>query len=204
MKKLLQILISLLIPFVASAQIVIGDMTFYPNWDENGYYDGTYYLSEYTGTESVVTVPETVTSDGITYPVTEIGGYAFHDNNYIMEVILSSSIKKIGAGAFSNCKNLTSIDIPASIKLIEENSFFKCSSLHSITLNEGIEEIGKCAFFKSGLCSVNLPNSLKRIGEESFGHTSLDEVYISKNIEYIGEKVLRVLTNFILIFHPKI
>lgn len=187
MKKLLQILISLLIPFVASAQIVIGDMTFYPNWDENGYYDGTYYLSEYTGTESVVTVPETVTSYGATYTVSKIS-YAFHDNEYITEVILPPSIKRIGMSAFFNCKNLHKINLPEGLLAIDDNAFFNCA-FEEIDLPSSLQKLGQSSF--SGcrkLTSIAIPSLIKKIEKYAFsGCVSIHNVVLNQGLEEIGE-----------------
>lgn len=65
--------------------------------------------SEYTGD---VAIPSSVVLDGKTYPVSQIGLYAF-----------------------SGCTSLKSVSIPASVTSIERNAFYGTSSLKTITLN---------------------------------------------------------------------
>ncbi len=65
--------------------------------------------SEYAGD---ITIPSSVVLDGKTYPVSQIGLYAFSD-----------------------CASLKSVSIPASVTSIERNAFYGTSSLKTITVN---------------------------------------------------------------------
>ncbi|MBQ5873469.1 MAG: leucine-rich repeat domain-containing protein [Bacteroidales bacterium] len=55
-----------------------------------------------------ITIPETVTHDGITYTVTEIEPYGFNGCTGITSITIPSTVTKIGSGAFSG-SNLTSV-----------------------------------------------------------------------------------------------
>ncbi|MBO4803259.1 MAG: leucine-rich repeat protein, partial [Muribaculaceae bacterium] len=57
----------------------------------------------YTG---VVTIPESVTNDDTTYPVTKIGAYAFAESTGLTGVNIPASVTEIGDHAFENCSGL--------------------------------------------------------------------------------------------------
>ena len=71
------------------------------------YDDGTVIITSYTGTESVLTVPDNI--DG--GKVVELGMDCFIENNTITSVKLGSSLEIIGDYAFYNCKSLSSVTI---------------------------------------------------------------------------------------------
>lgn len=60
-----------------------------------------------------VTIPETVTVDGVSYKVTGIANDAFANDNDITAVSIPENIVTIGDNAFSGCSNLTAIYIGA-------------------------------------------------------------------------------------------
>lgn len=65
----------------------------------------TVTITKYTGTESTVILPSTISS----WPVTKIGEAAFQDNTTITSVTIPASVTEIGANAFAGCTNLTSV-----------------------------------------------------------------------------------------------
>ncbi len=95
-----------------------------------------------------VTIPATVTNEGVEYRVTAIGN-----------------------GAFSWCTGLTSVTIPESVTTIGESAFEVCSGLTSVTIPESVTTIGDWAFGNcTGLTSVTIPNSVTSIGDWAFGN----------------------------------
>lgn len=75
---------------------------------KNGFLDPppkTVTITKYTGTESTVILPSTISS----WPVTKIGEAAFQDNTTITSVTIPGSVTEIGANAFAGCTNLTSV-----------------------------------------------------------------------------------------------
>ena len=113
--------------------------------DEN---DQTAIVSGHTDTLSeVITIPATVTKDGVKYTVTSIGN-----------------------SAFSMCPGLTSVDIPDGVTSIGDYAFSWCSVLTSVDIPDGVTSIGDGAFFRcSGLTSVTIPGSVTSIGDRAFG-----------------------------------
>lgn len=65
----------------------------------------TVTITKYTGTESTVILPSTISG----WPVTKIGEDAFQDNTTITSVTIPASVTEIGANAFAGCTNLTSV-----------------------------------------------------------------------------------------------
>ncbi len=80
-----------------------------------------------------VSIPATVTYDGITYTVTSIGDDAFYRCSGLTEVTIPESVTSIGMEAFIQCTKLTSVTIPESVKSIGMGAFAWCIGLKSIT-----------------------------------------------------------------------
>lgn len=146
--------------------------------------DGTGYVFEkYYGNDTQYTVPATY--DGL--PVTEIGLYAFSDNETLTSVTLPNGITSIGHGAFSNCTLLTSMHIPASVQQLGDRAFYQCTALTSLTFDKGcrVETIGIYAFSDcTSLLSVTLPAATKSIGHRAFADcTALTSVAFEENAQ---------------------
>ena len=81
------------------------------------------YSNEYAGN---VVIPESVTYNVTTYPVTSIGNYAFYNCSGLSNISIPNSVTSIGEFAFSECRSLTSITIPNSVTSIEGAAFSNC------------------------------------------------------------------------------
>lgn len=77
-------------------------------------------LTEYTGTDNRVTIPDGVTA---------IGNAAFLGNTSLLSVTIPASVTAIGNRAFSECENLAEINIPESVLMIEPSAFCCCMHL---------------------------------------------------------------------------
>ena len=121
--------------------------------------DGRRMLFEYTGNETVVTIP-----DGIT----EIGS-AFQDNTSITKVTIPDSVTVIGSNAFWKCTRLTDVNIPESVTIIDGHAFAECIGLTKVSFPASLTTIGYGAFSKcTGLTSITIPDSVTTIGERAF------------------------------------
>lgn len=124
-------------------------------------YDGVEFISEgvkYKATSDetvkvvgnsysgIVKVPSTVTHNGKTYAVKEIGAYAFQKCTSLSYVLLNNGIETIGANAFSGCTSLSSISIPASVTSIGEGAFGGCALLSSMSIPASVTSIAGGAF----------------------------------------------------------
>ena len=142
------------------------------------------YNDEYI--DSVI-IPETVSYNGTTYSVTNIG-WAFMDCRSLASVTIPNSVTSIQWWAFRNCSSLVSITIPNSVTSIETSTFSGCSSLTSVTIGNSVTNIGWNAFSGcSSLTSITIPNSVTSIGDAAFlGCSSLTSINIPNSVTTIG------------------
>ena len=110
-----------------------------------------------------ITIPSTVTYNGINYSVTSIGDSAFYGCQGLTSITIPNSVTSIGDYAFAGCYGLTSITIPNSVTSIGNSAFVSCAGLTSITIPNSVTSIGGRAFgWCDGLASiiVELGNSV--------------------------------------------
>jgi len=100
----------------------------------------------YTGD---VIIPDTVTFDGITYPVTAIGEWAFSYSENMTSVSIPNTVTSIDRQAFFDCSSLSTVTIPSSVTTIDEEAFCNCHSLTNMTIPSSVMSIGDGAF---GFC----------------------------------------------------
>ena len=123
----------------------------------------------YTGS---VTIPSQVTYKNVTYPVTQIGAYAFGNCSGLTAVSIPSSVNEIGQGAFENCSSLVSVNIPSSITSLRNHLFEGCISLTSISLPSSVTTLGSQVFYGcTKLRTISLPSSIIKIGDSAFEGT---------------------------------
>ena len=79
-------------------------------------------ITRYLGKNSVVTIPSTITDNGVEYTVTSIGDRAFDGNSDIKSITIPNTVTNIGESAFSY-PDLTSLTVPNSVKTIGEYAF---------------------------------------------------------------------------------
>ena len=147
------------------------------------------YYDNYTRPTGDLTIPSSVTNNGITYLVTGIGNDAFYDCEELTSVIIPNSVTSIGDGAFFGCERLRSINIPNSVTSIGERAFAECFGLTTINIPNSVTSIFERAFENCiGLTSITIPNSVTIIGDYAFGACSgLSSVTIGNSVESIGE-----------------
>ena len=143
----------------------------------------TFY--EYIGD---VTIPSTVTWEGITYPVTAIGESAFSNCLQLTGVTLPNSIVDLGKNASFGCRQLASIVIPDSVTAIGEAAFQSCINLIDATIGNSVVTIGAQAFAQcENLTNVTLGNSVTTIGQSAFMVChSLSSITIPSTVTTIG------------------
>lgn len=200
MKKIINLsllLLALLLPATATAYDFEVDGIYYNINGNNAsvtYADDDWDTPDYSGD---VTIPETVTYNGTTYPVTEIGNYAFLSCSGLTSVIIPNSVTSIGNDAFIYCSGLTSINVASDNTKYDSrnncNAIIETSSNSLIVgcmntmIPNSVTSIGDEAFAGSGLTSVNIPNSVIVIGENSFrGCNGLTSVNIGNSVTAIG------------------
>ena len=181
----------LLLPMAANAYDAEINGIFYNLDNKNKTAELTYQYEFQTMTDNYpdpVTIPQTVTYNGVEYNVTAIGEGAFANCTTLRTINIPSSVTTIGRNAFRNCSNLKSIDIPNSVTSIEAYTFYGCSSLQTITIPNSVTSIGYNVFYGcSSLQSIIIPNSVASIGNNVFiDCSSLQSITIPNSVTSIG------------------
>ena len=152
-------------------------------------------VNKYTGS---VSIPETVTYNGITFSVTSIGERAFSDCTGLTSVVIPNSVTSIGELAFYGCSGLTGIVIPNSVTSIGSSAFFGYSDLASINVAAGntkYDSRDNCnAIIETatntlvvGCKNTSIPGSVTSIGDDAFyGCYGLTSVTIPNSVTNIG------------------
>jgi len=152
------------------------DLDAYYN-QRNEYYDLYYerysdfdYDPTFTFYSGDITIPESVTVNGTTYTVTDIGDFAFYKTE-ITSLKIPSTIRYIGKEAIEYCYKLTTVELSENLKEIDEWAFFADSLLTEITLPSKVTTIDKYAFSLCyGLQKINIPASISYIGDGAFAN----------------------------------
>lgn len=97
---------------------------------------------EYNG---IVSIPATVTYQGVSYSVTSIDDLTFFDYDDLTSVSLPNTITSIGNEAFQHCLNLTSITLPVSLTKIGSHAFGECG-FTSIYIPKNVNSIYRNVF----------------------------------------------------------
>lgn len=158
----------------------------------------TVTITKYTGTESTVILPSTISS----WPVTKIGEDALKDNTTITSVTIPASVTEIGSNAFAGCTNLTSVHYagdwrnltiqsgnpavqdaanaplfdfeftPDNTAVIVTNYKYNGAAadvtIPSRYKGKPVTTIGHAAFFNSAVTSVTIPDSVTSISDDAF------------------------------------
>ncbi len=129
----------------------------------------TVQFAKGNNTSGVVTIPDTITIDGVTYKVTTIASNAFKGNTKITQVVIKNNVTSIGKNAFNGCKSLISVTIGNNVKTLGGNAFYNCKKLKTVTLGANVTTIGDKAFYKcEKLKTIVLPSKVAKIGKQAF------------------------------------
>lgn len=126
-----------------------------------------------------VTIPATITVDGVVYKVTEISSNAFGQvngdvNGKIKHLVIGANVSTVGEHAFRRVTSLETVKIEntdASNGINFYNAqFMDCVNLKSVSAaNAKIIEYGDYCFWNcNALVTVDYPSTLTRIGVNAF------------------------------------
>jgi TolB-like protein len=187
-----------------------------PRYFEVEVKDGEVFITSYTGTDTEVVIPQTISG----MPVTGIRHLGW-DSYMISSITIPVNIIHIADSAFYGClyfriitvdqrnshfssfdgvlfnKNKTRLikfppsrkgtyTVPAGVTIIDNYAFSNCS-LTSVTMPSGITTIGNHAFFTSSLTSVTMPSGITTIGDYAFSYNNLTSITIPASVTTIGE-----------------
>ena len=116
MKKHVLFLFATLLSLVASAHdFEIGGIYYNITSETDHTVEVTYSWSSYSGS---ITIPATVTYNGVNYSVTSIGVSAFDGCSGLTAITLPEGVTSIGYWAFGDCSSLKGITIPDGVTTI--------------------------------------------------------------------------------------
>ena len=153
-------------------------------------------ITAYRGTESAVTVPETIAG----LPVRSVG---MQGNDKIVSVVLPSSLTKLEYMAFRNCTSLESVTMSGGMETIGEDAFWNCTSLTSVVLPPSLKSISSYAFEDcTALETITLPASLAKIDRNAFLNSGLRSVHLPAGLTEIDDKAFAGCENLTVTANP--
>ena len=170
--------------------------------DDNFYYDldteaKTAELARYKGSATEVSIPESVTYNGVAYTVTRLGNYCFDEEEDITSVTIPSSVTSLGDYCFRDC-GITSVTIPSSVTSLGDYCFSYCYVLASISVdvnnpvydsrencNAIIEKKTNTMVF--GCKNTVIPSSVTSLGDYCFYGCSFTSFTIPSTVKSLGE-----------------
>lgn len=98
------------------------------------------------------------------FTLIKIGFSAFLESG-ITSLYIPDTVTELGDSFCYNCANLRSIRIGNLVTAIPYAAFWNCQSLEGISLSDNIREIRNFAFARSGITSLDIPDSVTWLGE---------------------------------------
>ena len=235
MKKSLLLFFAAFAPLVASAQTKVEIDGIWYNlfakvkqaevvFKGSSYYE---YKSEYSGS---ITIPATITHEGVDYSVTSIGDEAFRDCYSLTAITIPEGVTSIGKCAFYGCSSLTTTTLPDGVTILGSGAFYACSNLTTINIPDGVTSIGSATFNHctslititisedsqltsieggafygcSSLTAINIPEGVTSIGGAAFCDcSSLTFITIPESVTSIGDMAFGCCSNLTSITLPK-
>ncbi|AYG00671.1 leucine-rich repeat domain-containing protein [Lactococcus allomyrinae] len=122
-----------------------------------------------------VIIPDSVSTDGLSYRVTSIGAYAF-SNMGLHSVIIGNNVTDINTSAFQ-----TTTSYP---------DYYK-KALTSVILGSNVQNIKTDAFAGNALTNIIFPSSVSKIATRAFANNLLTEVSFGNNVTEIMSKAFQ-------------
>ena len=155
-------------------------------------------LDKSAKTKQQISIPATVTFDGITYKVTAVGKGACKNYKKLKKVVIGKNVTEIADDAFYGCNKLVSVKFSGTnLTKIGKNAFRKCVSLKTVTIPKSIKEIKKNAFrdckkLKTIIVKTTKLTS-KKVGSYAFKNISNKAVFKLPKKKYTAYK--KIFTN---------
>ncbi len=125
--------------------------------EEVSAYYRTAKITQYTGQEEIVVIPEKING----YTIVEVGTKAFYQNKNVRAIKLADTIGLIDSGAFGDCPELEIFVCGSGTKEFTTKTFAKDRKLRKVILNEGFENLGSHSFNSCiSLKEIELPSTI--------------------------------------------
>ena len=155
--------------------IIKGNLTYTVNDDGQ-----TVTLTDGSNATGSITIPAAVEQDGISYPVTSVGGNAFRRCFALESVTFSGNVGSIGNFAFQDCDALNTVTFSGNVDSIGNYAFDICTALKTVTFSGNVSNIGRYAFwYCTALENVTFSGNVGSIGDYAFQYcTKLTTIYV--------------------------
>ena len=140
-----------------------------------------------------ITIPSTVTRNGVAYTVKYIGRCAFYQSTLLKSVKMPDTVTEIQLSAFNGCTGLVSVNFGQGLERIKNAAFWGCSSLTNPQFPKSLIYIENHAFPDcTSITSLTLPENLTGVDGNTFsGCTNLTSVTFGPNLTYINYGAFR-------------
>ena len=195
MKRLVLFICTLLCANVLLAQsFTIGDF----RYTVRNYSSGTTGVAVYAADITITTanIPETVTYEGVTYTVIEIGYTAFMNCRNLTSVTIPKGVWSIDCDSFIGCTNLRVLNYNAESYRYRsflangdfDYYFFRDCPINEINIGEDVRKIpAYFAYNLDSLTSITIPDGVDSIMIGAFNNCSnLTSVNIPNSVTYIS------------------
>lgn len=193
MKQTFISILMMLLPMMASAEAVEIDGIWYELNADAKEAKVTNNPNKYSGD---VTIPESVTKDGVQYNVTTIKESAFLECTGLTSITIGKSLKSIELLAFGGCEGLKAVhisDLKAWCEIaIESNPltyarhlFLNGEEIKDLVIPSGVTSIGELAFTYCDLNTATIPEGVTSIAYQAFAHSKLTSVTIPEGVTSI-------------------
>lgn len=154
-KRVSLMLISLMTIWCSNAETIVTINGL--QYSLSGAYASVYRVASYNDNE-IISIPSSISYDGLIYSVNAILADAFHDG-----LIVGTSW-----GSYTyNCKYVKKIILPKTIETIGSNSFNN-SNINFVKVEEGVVSIGNGAFINSSITTMVIPKSVVSFANNPF------------------------------------
>ncbi len=151
--------------------------------------DNEAIITNYNGTYSNVTIPNTI--DG--YSVTSIDSEVFMNNTNITSVEIENGVTSLGDNLFNGCSNLKSLSIPYSVITYGTTLLSGCNSLEELTIpstiNVSLKDmygISKSSDLPKSLYTIKLSENSNSFPDTFFlGNSNKYKLYLPSSLKYI-------------------
>lgn len=156
---------------------------------------GTVSFFDYSGEATAISIPDSVTNNGITYTVTTIENLPYESCNKLISITIPASVYSIRIYALQSCVALTNIivDINNSEHSSMDGVLFNKDKTHLILYPPGKEET-----------NYTIPDDVTHITNSAFENCkNLTSITIGNSVYSIGYNVFRNCTHLQRVYYPK-
>ncbi len=143
-----------------------------------------------------ITIPASVSIDGVTYKVTAISASACKNHKNLKTAVIGKNVLVVGKDAFYGCTRLKSISMGENIRTIGNRAFYKCTAINKIVIPNKVTKIGTQAFFgdkklsNMNIQTLHLIN--RNVGSKAFDGIGSQAVYTVPRVKAQAYKKLLI------------